>query len=255
MSESGRSGVAVASDLGNQLFEIRASRDEVAVRVVLSLLALGVLTLLLRWPGTVAGALAYLAASAVAGLLVWSTTRRRLAVFEHGVSARTEFGERALRYDDAEHLGFAKVARTAQGVPAGTTLALDIRGRSGLRVAYGTTLGADGHRFDEVRDRIAAVIGTRISRRIHEQGRSDWVPRRRWAGFPGFSLSREGLIVERSRPLLIPYEGMRLRWSEGWLEILEGDARKPAARLSSAWRDFYPGYLVLLLTLEGRTTS
>lgn len=69
---------------------------------------------------------------------------------------------------------------------------------------------------------------------------------RRLAGFPGFSLTREGLLVEGFRKTLLPYRDLQVRWKAGWLEVHRSGSSKPAARLASAWDNFFPGYLVFL---------
>jgi hypothetical protein len=163
--------------LGKRRFEIHASRDELAVRVVLCAMALGLTWLLLRWPDSVLDGILYLLAVGLAAASILSTLRRGVEVFEEGMVVRTELGERSVRYDQALRLRFVKMVRTAQGVSAGTTLHIAVTSRSGDRVRFSTTLGQDGGGYDVVRDRIARHIGSGLLTRLQDAGQTEWIRR------------------------------------------------------------------------------
>jgi hypothetical protein len=229
--------------LGRLLYEQGPSGDGVAVRSIVSLVLVGIAALiasnasnkLLGW-----GLL--LAVLALAGFALAHALRQRARVFEGGFGVRGLFGERTMAFGDAESLTFEKLVRYTNNIYAGTTLRVAIRGASGTRLDYSTTLGGGGDAFDVVRDRAAAQVASRLSQRLAREGTVRW--RAKGGGFPEVSLTNEGVVVGGRKPATVGYAQAAAAFNQGFFSISRAGESKPVASLASGAENFFPGYLL-----------
>lgn len=187
-------------------------------------------TLLIGWGGAYA-----LAAKAM----------NRFRVYELGVTGRSLFGERTLRYSEITSFSFGATRHYYNGAYSGTALSMRFSAGPGTQPITHNQMGrGNDSDLDTLREQVADIVAAQFLQRLERGEVIQWGPSARF--------TRHGLVVQASKLFgkgeerRAPYNaGLRISIEQGTLHLFIGNESKAAMSCPCAAENFYPGLTML----------
>ncbi len=259
--ESARDG----ESLGRVLFERRPRSST----VVILALCTGILALLgfAMIAGGMADArdgvaliavgLGMLALALACGLGIVHCRRAVFRCHQYGLVKRGLTGERKLRYEHVEAFTYQATRHFHNGVYTGTIFVLDFEPdteHKSQRIKYNVTLRQADEELNNLRDQVAAIIGTRMQQQILAGRNVKWTPA---LAFEGNALIYTPVgFISRKAPVSIPVAEIELyKMDQGKCELFRKGQSKAVIHEDLHAKNFFPGFHCMLLQIGANSAS
>lgn len=250
VSERHLSGRArpMAGPLGRILFQRkRSTTSQVLCWTMAGILVLGggagafVMGLAENWRGSL---LALGICWGVAVLFV-AAVFTRFRVHELGVTQRSCFSNRTLRYSEVTSFQFDSTRHYYNGVYTETSLRMRFKPGPGLKaISHSQTVRGSDSDLEALREHVSTMVARQLLARLERGEDVHWGPTARF--------TKNGLVVRASKLFgkgeerLAPYgAGLRYQIEDGTFHLFIGAETKAAMRVECAADNFYPGLNML----------
>ncbi len=169
----------------------------------------------------------------------------RFRVHELGVTHRSLFGSRTLRYSDVTSFQFGATRHYYNGAYTGTSLSMRFTPGPGLKAIHHsqTVRGGDSD-LDALREQMSNIVASQLFERWKRGEDIRWGPTARF--------TKSGLVVQATKLFgkgeerLAPYDGgLRYTIEQGSLHLFIGNETKAAMTVECAADNFFPGLKIL----------
>jgi len=243
-------GAAIDSgdDLGRVLFERRGPRG-----VLLYLL--GVVALLFGVPimtQALGGGLLVVGVGLLFFAWAWWVGGLMFRCHDRGVSRRTRSGTRTIRYRDTAVFTYRATRHFVNGAYTGTTMSMEFVSRPELgreKITWSASLQGMDEEIDKLRDHISKVMAARWVEELQAGKPVDWTPNLRLHP-DGLEFRPSGFIGHKDWVKKSFGEVAGTSLEKGFFYLfIKGEPKSSIGEPVSA-PNFFPGYYVLLLTLQ-----
>jgi hypothetical protein len=198
------------------------------------------------------GALITLGLALLFFFITWYVLRYRFRCQAFGVSLRTIFGEKSLRFPEVEVFTYSATRHFHNGVYTGTHLSmsfLPFKEAKKPKIVYSTQVKNVDSSLDEMRDQIAGILAGRLLAAVRAGQTVEWTP--------NLTLEPDGLryrpagLLGRKAAEFLPYSLISSQnMHQGTYQIYQRGKPKPIVTEASSARHFFPGYFAFLNLLE-----
>jgi len=182
---------------------------------------------------------------------------KRYEIFENGISIRSVFGRRQLKYTDVGAISFRQVRQYVHGVYTQTSYSLKLFPVSGGRsmTLSGTSRGEDED-IGALEEHISAHVAEYLLKQI-EDGRSvEWGKNALLT--PDGIQTRGRRWFRSGKKRLVPYSAdLRIATGNGLCKVFLSGEKKAFLKIRTSTRNFFPGIKVLgvLVGKKGASTG
>ncbi|PTL85308.1 hypothetical protein [Vitiosangium sp. GDMCC 1.1324] len=169
----------------------------------------------------------------------------RFRVYELGVTRKSLFGTRTLRYSELTSFQFGATRNYYNGAYAGTTVNMRFTPGPGAKaIRHNQTIQGNDSDLDMLRDQVADIVAGHLLERLKQGEEILWGPTARF--------TKDGLVVRASKLFgkgeerLAPYNaGLGFNIEQGTFHLFIGNETKAAMSVACAADNFYPGMKML----------
>lgn len=229
--------------LGRLLFRRQPSTSLGGVAAFLALGLFGIPAFLLM-DGLVTGALICIALGLIAAVYVVYAFSHKLTFHEQGLTNRSLFHSRTLRYDDVARLSWAVTRRYVNGAYAGTTVRAKLVPASSKPMRISFSISGVDEALDFVRDQVSARVADRMMLQLAKDGQLAWSPAAIFLR-DSFEL-RPSKLLGKKEPRRLSYrDGVTFAIHNGTCRLSPAANDKDTVTIACAAENFYPGMLLL----------
>jgi hypothetical protein len=229
--------------IGRILFRRQPSTS---LGVVAAFLALGLfgIPVFLLMDGLVTAAVICMALGLAFVVYVVYAFSHKLTFHEQGLTNRSLFHSRTVRYDDIARLTWAVTRRYVNGAYAGTTVRAKLVPASSKPMRISFSISGVDDALDFVRDQVSTRVADRMQLQLAKEGQVAWSPAAIFLR-DSFEL-RPSKLIGKKEPRRLPYrEGVTYAIHNGFCKLSPAGNDKDTVTIPCGAENFYPGMLLL----------